>query len=68
MCIVNIKVDDAAIRQINPELTSRESINQWLQQQVDVLIDDLLGCQETLDLETARAMLHDTIRKEYAAI
>ncbi len=68
MCIVNIKVDDAAIRQINPELTSRESINQWLQQQVDVLIDDLLGCQETLDLETVRAMLHDTIRKEYAAI
>jgi len=40
MCTVNIKVDDATMRRINPELTTREMINKWLQQKVDAMIKD----------------------------
>ena len=35
MCTVSINIDDAIVRRINPNLTSRESIGQWLQQQVN---------------------------------
>ena len=41
MCTVNINIDDAIVRRINPHLTSRESINQWLQRQVDELIGEM---------------------------
>ena len=40
MCTVNIKVDDATMRRINPDLTTREMINKWLQQKVDAMIKD----------------------------
>lgn len=42
MCTVNISIDDAAVRSINPSLTSRESISQWLQRQVDELIANMV--------------------------
>ena len=38
MCTVNIKVDDALMRRINPELNTPDRINKWLQNQVDELI------------------------------
>ena len=39
MCTVSINIDDATVRRINPLLTSRESISQWLQRQVDEMIE-----------------------------
>ena len=65
MCTVNIKVDDALVRRINPGLSSRESINKWLQGQVDAMIEEM-AADDTVDLETAREMLHQTIREVYA--
>lgn len=41
MCTVNITVNEAAIRRINPSLTSKEAIGQWLQRQVDIMLEDL---------------------------
>lgn len=41
MCTVSINIDDAIVRRINPLLTSRESIGQWLQSQVDELIEEM---------------------------
>ena len=35
MCTVSIDIDDTIVRRINPNLTSRESIGQWLQQEVN---------------------------------
>ena len=35
MCTVSITIDDTIMRRINPNLTSRESIGEWLQQQVN---------------------------------
>ena len=65
MCTVNIKVDDALVRRINPGLSSRESINKWLQGQVNAMIEER-AAEDTVDLETAREMLHQTIREVYA--
>ena len=41
MCTVSINIDDNMVRSINPLLTSRESIGQWLQRQVDELIEEM---------------------------
>ena len=65
MCTVNIKVDDVLVRRINPGLSSRESINKWLQGLVNAMIEEM-AAEDTVDLETAREMLHQTIREVYA--
>lgn len=65
MYTVNIKVDDVLVRRINPGLSSRESINKWLQGQVNAMIEEM-AAEDTVDLETAREMLHQTIREVYA--
>ena len=65
MCTVNIKVDDALVRSINPGLNSRESISKWLQGQVNAMIEEM-AAEETVDFETARELLHQTIREVYA--
>ena len=65
MCTVNIKVDDALVRRINPGLSSRESINKWLQGQVNAMIEEM-AAEDTVDLETAREMLDQTIREVYS--
>ena len=84
MCTVSINIDEAMVRQINPGLTSRENIGNWLQHQVDLMVEELAlektlegmyfpwdqdvveDDDETMDVETARKMIHETIRKEYA--
>ena len=43
MCTVTINVDEAKMRRINPKLTTRESINQWLQQWVDTLLEEYVS-------------------------
>ena len=67
MCTVSINIDEATMRQINPLLTSHESIRYWLQHQVDAMIKEMMiEDTETMDVEELRAMLHETVRKEYA--
>ena len=41
MCTISINIDDTLVRRINPDLTSRESIGQWLQQQVNKWLEEL---------------------------
>ena len=69
MCTVNIKVDENLLRDIMPELDTTAAINLWVQQLVDLRIKELIDKDdEVIDLETAREMLHETIRKEYAQL
>jgi hypothetical protein len=69
MCTVNIKLDDATLRRIDPNLTNIESISRWLQRHVDIMIDEMAADElETMDIEDARIMVHDTIRDEYARL
>lgn len=41
MCTISINIDEIAVRRINPNLVSRESIGLWLQCQVDELIEKM---------------------------
>ena len=41
MCTVSINIDEATIQQIDPCLTSRESIGQWLQRHVDMMLKEM---------------------------
>lgn len=69
MCTVTINVDEDVLRGMNPELTTMAAIRKWTQQLVDLRIQELLDQDgETLDLETARELLHDMVRKEYASL
>jgi hypothetical protein len=69
MCTVNIKVDENLLRDLMPELDTTAAINLWVQQLVDLRIKELIDeDDEVIDLETAREMLHETIRKEYAQL
>ena len=67
MCTVTINIDEATMRQINPSLTSRESIGEWLQYRVDLMMEKIVSQKiDTMDVEELRLMLHETVRKEYA--
>lgn len=84
MCTVSINIDEARMQQINPFLTSRESIGNWLQHQVNLMLEEMTqgmtieefyanteqnvmaDDEETMSVEELRAMLHETVRKEYA--
>ena len=67
MCTVTINIDEATMRQINPSLTSRESIGKWLQHKVDLMIEEIVSQNtDTMDVEELRLMLHETVRKVYA--
>jgi hypothetical protein len=67
MCTVNIQVDEALLRDVMPELDSTAAIRLWAQELVNLRIQELLNeDEETMDIEEARTMVHETIRKEYA--
>ena len=70
MCTVSVKIDESILRDLLPELDSAAAINRWAQllidQHIDALTKEYAADDEVIDLETARAMLHKTIREEYA--
>ena len=69
MCTVNIQVDDALMRRINPELTSPDRINQWLQNQVDELIGRMTSSHLSPNAHSAeemRSILSDRIHRAEA--
>ncbi len=69
MCTVTINVDDATLRRINSSLTTRESIGQWLQNQVNLLISELATPRQSPNVHTAEEMqviLLDRIRRAEA--
>ena len=69
MCKVSVNIDEVALRNLRPELDSTSAIRAWVQQLIDLRIQQMeLEDTETVDLETARAILHQTIREEYARL
>ena len=69
MCTVSIKVDENVIRGVLPELENTADIRRWAQMLVDARLRELMAeDEETLDVEAARELVHETIRKEYALL
>lgn len=67
MCTVSVKVDEAMLRNIRPELNNTAAIRQWAQELINMRISEMvLEDTETVDLETAREILLATVREEYA--
>ena len=67
MCTVTVNVDEAMLKEMNPNLSNKTAIRRWVQELIDLRIQQMeLEDDETMDLEDARAMLHETIRKVYA--
>ena len=67
MCTVSIDIDEVAIRELLPELDSTAAIRLWAQELIDSRMHQMrLEDEETMDVEELRAMLHETVRKEYA--
>lgn len=69
MCIVNIQVDEAVLRDKMPELDSTAAIRLWVQQLVDIRIHQMeLEDEETMSVEKAREMTLKAVREEYALL
>ena len=67
MCTVSVKVNEALLRGMRPELNSTAAIRQWAQQQIDLRIQQMeLDDQETMTIEEAREMTHRAVSREYA--
>ena len=67
MCTVSVKVDEALLRDMMPELDSIAAIRLWVQKKVDLHVQELVAEEEaTMDLETAREMTLRVVRDEYA--
>ena len=69
MCRVTVEVDQEVLKSMNPALDSTVAIRHWAQQLIDMRIQQMeFEDTETMSIEEARAIIHETIRKEYALI
>lgn len=67
MCMVSINVNEAELRNLRPELDSTVAIQLWIQQLVDMHMQQMrIEEERTMDVEELRAMLHKTVSDEYA--
>ena len=58
MCTVSVKVNEALLRGMRPELNSTAAIRQWAQQQIDLRIQQMeLDDQETATLVILRRVM-----------
>ena len=69
MCTVSVKVNEAVLRGMRPDLNTTAAIRQWVQQQIDLRIQQMeLDDQETMTIEEAREMTLAAVREEYAKL
>lgn len=67
MCMISISVDEAALRDMRPELDSTAAIRDWAQELVNLRIRQMeLEDEETMSIEDAREMTLAAVREEYA--
>ena len=68
MCIVNIKVNDATIKRINPSLTDNEKIGEWLQHQVNTMLEEMVVYKEKphdMSVEELYTVIENDIKAIY---
>ena len=67
MCTVTINVDEAMLKEMNPNLSDKAAIRRWVQELIDLRIQQMeFEDTETMSVEEARAMTIAAVRKEYA--
>ena len=69
MCTITVDIDERTLRGVNPNLSDIAAIRNWAQKLIDCRIQEMLEeDNETMDIEEARAIVIDTIRREYAKL
>ena len=67
MCMISINVDEAALRDMRPELDTTAAIRSWAQELINLQIRQMeFEDTETMSIEEAREMTLQAIREEYA--
>lgn len=67
MCMVSVNVDEAALRDLRPDLDTVAAIRVWAQQLIDRCIQQMeFEDTETISIEEARDMALFAVREEYA--
>lgn len=66
MCTVTVNVDELMLREMNPNLSDRTAIRKWVQELIDLRIQQLeFEDTETMSIEEAREMTLAAVREEY---
>ena len=66
MCTVTVIVDEVMLREMNPNLSDRTAIRKWVQELIDLRIQQLeFEDTETMSIEEAREMTLAAVREEY---
>ncbi len=66
MCTVTVNVDEVTLREMNPNLSDRTAIRKWVQELIDLRIQQLeFEDTETMSIEEAREMTLAAVREEY---
>ena len=67
MCTVSIKIDEAVLRDMRPELETTAAIRAWVQNLVDSHLQQMeFEDTETMSIDEAREMTLAAVREEYA--
>lgn len=67
MCTVSIKIDEAVLRDMRPDLDSTAAIRIWVQNLVDSHLQQMeFEDTETMSIDEAREMTLAAVREEYA--
>lgn len=67
MCMVSINIDEAALRDMRPDLDTTSAIRLWAQELVDHRIQEMrIEDEETMSIDDALEMTMAAVREEYA--
>ena len=67
MCMVSINIDEAALRDMRPDLDTTAAIRLWAQELVDHRMQQMrIEDEETMSIDDALEMTLATVREEYA--
>lgn len=67
MCTVSVKVDEAVLREILPELDSTAAIRQWVQQLIDLRIQEIVA-EDDINRDMTPEELYHVIEQDIKAI
>ena len=69
MCTVTVNVDEALLKEMNPNLSDKAAIRRWVQELIDLRIQQMeFEDTETMSIEEARAMTLKAVSEEYAMV
>ena len=64
MCTVMIDIDEKTLRDVDPNLSDIATIRRWVQELVDMRIQQMEFDTETMSIEEAREMTIAAVREE----